>query len=152
MKVRLLHHAANTQDGIYPRVKRQKHTPVTHHLQRRVYLLPSTGGPCVGETARNLEFRVNEHQDVKEQSEPAKHIRKHPNHKFTWQVLTTSHSWLKSRIKEVFHIARFRPELNKQVQSLDLTLFSMGTGITYLVLPQLYKNTETVCRFSRSDS
>lgn len=88
------------------------------------------GQTYIGETARNLEVRVNEHSDVNKQSEPAKHIRKHPNHKFTWEVLTTAHSWLKRRIKEAFYIARFRPELNKQVQSLDLTLFPMGTGIT----------------------
>ena len=29
------------------------------------------------------------------------------------------------------YIARFRPELNKQVQSLYLTLFPMGTGILH---------------------
>ena len=28
--------------------------------------------------------------NVNKQSEPAKHIRKHPNHKFTWEVLTTA--------------------------------------------------------------
>ena len=46
------------------------------------------------------------------------------------ELLTTVHSWLKRRIKEAFYIARIRLELNKQVQSLDLTLFPMGTGIT----------------------
>ncbi|KAL9964566.1 hypothetical protein ACROYT_G028222 [Oculina patagonica] len=85
------------------------------------------GVTYIGETARNLEVRANEHLDVNKQSEPAKHIRKHPNHKFTWNVLTTAHSWLKRRIKEAFYIARYHPELNKQVQSLDLTLFPMGT-------------------------
>ena len=74
---------------------------------------------------KQTHFRhwVNEHLDVNKQSEPAKHIRKQSNHKFTWEVLTAAHSWLKWRIKEAFNIARFRPELNKQVQSLDLTLF-----------------------------
>ena len=90
------------------------------------------GQTYIGETARNLEVRVNEDSDVNKQSEPAKHIRKHPNNKFTWKVLTTTHSWLKRRIKEALYIARFRPELNKQVQSLDLTLFPMRTGITTL--------------------
>jgi len=47
------------------------------------------------ETARNLEVRVNEHSDVNKQSEPAKHIRKHPKHKFTWVVLAAAHSWLR---------------------------------------------------------
>ena len=84
----------------------------------------------IAETARNLDARVNKHSDVNKPSEPAKHIRKHPNHKFTREVLTTVHSWLKRRIKEAFCIARFRSEPNKQVQSLDLTLFPMGTDIT----------------------
>ena len=85
------------------------------------------GQTCIG----NLEVRVNEHLDVNEQWEPAKQISKHPNHKFTWEVLTTTaHSWLKRRVKEAFYIARSRPEPNKQVQALDLTLFPMKTGIT----------------------
>ena len=91
----------------------------------------------IGEIARNLEVRVNEHSDVNKQSEPTKHISKHPNHKFTWEVLTTAHSWLKRRIKEAFYIGRSRPELNKQVQALDLALFPNGTSITHLVLPDL---------------
>jgi len=47
-----------------------------------------------------------------------------------WEVLTTAHSWLKRRIKEAFYIAHSRPELNKQVQALDFTMFPKGTGIT----------------------
>ena len=58
------------------------------------------GQTYIGEIARNLEVRVNEHWDANKQSEPAKHIRKHPNHKFRWEVLTTSHSGLKRRIKK----------------------------------------------------
>ena len=83
------------------------------------------GQTYIGETARNLEIRVNEHSDVNGQSEPAKHIKEQPNHKFSWEVLTTAHSWMNRRIKEALYIARFRPELNKQVQSFDLTLFPM---------------------------
>ena len=88
------------------------------------------GQTYIGETARNLEVSVNENSDVNTQSEPAKHISKNPNHKFTWEVSTTAHSWLKRKIKEAFYIARSRPELNKQVQALDLTLYPKGTGIT----------------------
>ena len=32
-------------------------------------------------------------------------------------------------MKEVLYTVRFHPELDKQVQSFDLTLFPMGTGI-----------------------
>ena len=83
------------------------------------------------ETAHDLEVRVNEHSDVNKRSEPVKHIRKHPNHKFKWEVLATAHSWLKRRIKEAFYIAHFGLEQNKHVraQSLDLTLFPMRRGI-----------------------
>ena len=84
----------------------------------------------IGETARNLEVRVNEHSDINKQSEPAKHLKKHPEHKFTWDILTSAHSWTKRKIKEAFYIARFNPVLNKQVQSFHLTLYPMGTGIT----------------------
>ena len=58
--------------------------------------------------------KLNLHSDVNKQLEPVKHIRKHPNHKFTWEVLTTAYSWLKRRIKEAFYMAHFRPELKKQ--------------------------------------
>ena len=84
----------------------------------------------IGETARNLEVRVNEHSDINKQSEPAKHLKKHPEHKFIWDILTSAHSWTKRKIKEAFYIARFNPDLNKQVQSFHLTLYPMGTGIT----------------------
>ena len=84
----------------------------------------------IGETARNLEVRVNEHSDINKQSEPAKHLKKHPEHKFTCDILTSAHSWTKRKITEAFYIARFNPDQNKQVQSFHLTLYSMGTGIT----------------------
>ena len=80
------------------------------------------GQTYIGETARNLEVRVNEHSDVKH----IKVIKEHTNHKFSWNVLATAHSWTNRRIKEAFYIARFHP----QVQSFALTLFPMGTGIT----------------------
>ena len=68
----------------------------------------------------HLVVCVNKHSDVNEQSEPAKYIRKHPNHKFSWDVLHTAHLWMNRRIKEAFYDVRFHPELNKQVQSFDL--------------------------------
>ena len=40
----------------------------------------------IGETARNLEVRVNEHSDINKQSEPAKHLKKHLEHKFAWDI------------------------------------------------------------------
>lgn len=66
--------------------------------------------------------RMEEHTDLNKQSEPAKHIKERPNHTFSWEVLANVHSWMKRRITEAFYIARFHPELNKQVQSTQLTL------------------------------
>ena len=34
----------------------------------------------VGETIRNVDIRWNEHQDIREESEPAKHLRENLNH------------------------------------------------------------------------
>jgi len=40
-------------------------------------------------------------------------------------------------MEEAFCIARFRPELDRRVRSLGLTLFPMGAGIAWLALPEL---------------
>ena len=69
----------------------------------------------IGETARNLAVRINEHSDTNKQSEPAKHLKKNPDHKFAWDILSSAHSWTKRKIKEAFYISRYNPELNKQV-------------------------------------
>jgi hypothetical protein len=75
-----------------------------------------------------IEVRVNEHSDVNKQE----HIKEHPNHIFmvSWDVSATVHSWMKRRITEKSYIARFHPELDKQVQSFQLTLLPMGIGVT----------------------
>ena len=72
----------------------------------------------IGEIARNFEARVNEHNNVNKQPEHAKHIKLNLDHVFSWEVLTTTQSWLKRRIIEAFYIASFHPEYNKQVQSI----------------------------------
>jgi len=104
MEIQVLHHVTNTQDGINLQVK-DKNTHPSHVIYKGKC---NWGQTYIGETARNLVVRVNEHSDVSKHSEPAKHIKKHPNHKFTWKVLTTVHSWLRGRIKQPFYIARFR--------------------------------------------
>ena len=42
MDVQFLHHMANTQDGIYLKVKRQKQTPITPHLKASVFVAEHT--------------------------------------------------------------------------------------------------------------
>ena len=103
----------------------------------------------IGETARNLEVRVNEHSDVNKQSESAKHIRKHPNRKFMWEVLTTAHSWLKRRIKEAFYIARFRP--TKQTSAITGPPCSSWEQVLHNWHYLSYKKTERMQIFHSYD-
>ena len=41
----------------------------------------------VGETRRNVAVRWSEHENPSKDSEPAKHLKQYPNHKFKWQIL-----------------------------------------------------------------
>ena len=80
----------------------------------------------VGETSRNLQERISEHEDITKLSEPARHLRSNPNHSFTWKVIAPAHSWTLRRILEALLIAKLRPDLNKQVQAFSLSLFPSG--------------------------
>ena len=42
----------------------------------------SSSGNNIGETKRNVGTRWNEHENPNEDSEPAKHCREFPDHKF----------------------------------------------------------------------
>ena len=44
----------------------------------------------IGETKRNVETRWNEHENPNKDSEPTKHPRKFPDHKFDWKILLTA--------------------------------------------------------------
>ena len=48
----------------------------------------SCGKNYIGETGRNVITRWQEHENTKLNSEPAKHLRKFPNHKFAWQIIS----------------------------------------------------------------
>ena len=88
------------------------------------------GVEYVGETARNLEVRVKEHENISKQSEPARHLYSNPSHFFTWSSLRTVYSFVKRRIVKALFITTMNPELNKQVQSYELILFTKGIRIT----------------------
>ena len=64
-------------------------------------------------------------------------------------IVTTPHSRMNRIIKEAFYIARFYPELNKQVQSFDLTLFPKGAGLRNASLN--YKNVQLQADFHSDD-
>ena len=44
----------------------------------------------VGETCRNTTTRSGKHEDIKNDSEPAKHFYENSDHKFTWSIISTA--------------------------------------------------------------
>ena len=87
----------------------------------------SCGDKYVGETKRNAETRWKEHQDVRKDSEPAKHLQNHDNHKFEWNILCRAPAHNKERKNlEACFIAIMSPNLNNQLESKSLLLFRNG--------------------------
>ena len=80
------------------------------------------------ETSRNLEERISEHEDTTRLSELARRLALNPSHFFSWKTIAPALSWTICRIIESLIIAKFRPNLNQQVQAFSLSLFP--TGIT----------------------
>ena len=70
MEIQVLHHVTNEWN-------QNKNTHPSHVIYKGKC---NCGQTYIGETARNLKARVNEHSDVNKHSEPAKHIWKQPNH------------------------------------------------------------------------
>ena len=78
----------------------------------------------IGETKRNVETRRNEHENPNKDSEPAKHLRKFPDHKFDRKILLTAPTNAKLRkILESSMIALKQPSLNEQINFDKLILF-----------------------------
>ena len=80
----------------------------------------------MGETSRNLQSRIDEHQDISTLSELARYLNSYPEHSFSWQPIVSVQSWTLRRIVEAILIAKHRPSLNKQVKAFSLSLFPMG--------------------------
>ena len=98
------------------------------HLARKIYEgICSCSENYIGETKRNVEKRCNEHDNRNKDSEPAKHLRKFPCHKFDWKILLTAPANAKLRkILESSMIALKQPSWNKQLDFDLLTLFRNG--------------------------
>ena len=61
-----------------------------------------------GETVRNTEIRWNEHENKNSKSEPAKHLKENPNHKFTWTIIRkVPDNFRKRRVLEAYSIKPF---------------------------------------------
>ena len=87
----------------------------------------SCGEKYVGETERCIHLRTSEHEDRKKSSEPARHLKAHVGHSFSWKVIYNApRDGHKRKILEALHIAKFKPKINDQVKSTKLRLFPNG--------------------------
>jgi len=71
----------------------------------------------IGMTERILSHRLQEHEKLKS-SACKQHVMKNPGHRFNYdnvEVLDTAESGFKLRIKELLHILKRQPVLNKQL-------------------------------------
>ena len=81
----------------------------------------------LGETVRNAKIRWNEHEDKNSKSEPAKHLKESPTHKFTWSIISKApENFRKCRVLEAYFIKTICPTLNEQLDNDILTLFRNG--------------------------
>ena len=59
----------------------------------------------IGETVCNAKIRWNEHEDKNSKSEPAKHLKENPTHKFTWTIISkVPENFRKPRVFEAYFI------------------------------------------------
>ena len=98
------------------------------HLSCVIYEgICSCGKKYIGETKRNSVTRWNEHESKTGKSEPTKHLANNTLHKFTWKVLALAPKhYRKRKILEAFFIAKFKPDLNDQIEHHALSLFRHG--------------------------
>ena len=67
---------------------------------------------------------MSEHNDVNKNSEPAKHLARNIEHKFSWYVLTrVTENALKRNILEAHFVKLIVPSLNEQLDNDVLMLF-----------------------------
>ena len=85
------------------------------------------GHNYIGETIRNALTRIDEHEQPNDKSEPSKHLKNNPGHKFDWIILSRAPSHrLKQKILEADFIKQLNPSLNDQLASEILILFKHG--------------------------
>ena len=85
------------------------------------------GESYIGETIRNVKTRWEEHENIKKDSEPAKHLKTNPRHYFDWKtLLPASKNYRHRKNLEASFIATKRPSLNNQLDTKMLLLFRNG--------------------------
>ena len=81
----------------------------------------------IGETDRNNITRWKEHNNPNHNSDAAKHILNNSSHSYQWTILRlTNYKTNKRRILEALYIAKYKPEINNQLEMHKLILFKHG--------------------------
>ena len=95
------------------------------HLSCAIYQgTCSCGNNYISEPIRKAVTRIDEHEQPNGKSEPSKHLKNNPGHKFDWVILSRAPSYrLKRKILEAYFINQLNPSLNDQLDSEILTLF-----------------------------
>ena len=98
----------------------------TSHVSSVVYEGKcNCGKNYIGETGRKVTIRWDEHSDIdKKNSQPEKHIKQFPEHRFNWKILKRVPNKVRQRkIHEAYYVMCLRPTLNNQLELTSLTLF-----------------------------
>ena len=82
----------------------------------------------IGETKRNAEITWKEHcSNNDETSEAAEHLLENTGRTIDWQVITSApHQRNKRSILKAYHITKFKPSLNNQLDIRITHLFRNG--------------------------
>ena len=85
------------------------------------------GENYIGKTGRNVAIRWDENSDIDKNSEPAKHIKQFPEHRFYWKILRSVPNKVRQRkIHEAYYVMCLRPTLNNQLELTFFPLFRNG--------------------------
>ena len=103
---------------------------IPESLKSRVvyqFTCASCGARYIGETNRHFHTRVNEHLFRDKNSHVFKHLNcsRHCRDSCdasSFKIIDSAKTFSQLKIKESFHIERSNPELNKQVEHVNLTL------------------------------
>ena len=103
---------------------------ITHDQQSFVvysFNCPGCNARYIGETTRQLLFRVDEHLSTDKQSYIFKHLNNNPNCQelsniSCFKIIDHAQSEYVLKIKEAMHIEWLKPNLNKQKKHVTLNL------------------------------